>query len=123
MALWAPVAAHMVLIFALSSIARLPELPDAGLPHLDKVVHAALYGLLCFLFLRARTGKWRRPLTAALAISGIVFATVYGITDEVHQWFVPPRETDAWDLAADTAGAALAAGLLYAGIIRTRHDL
>ena len=51
------------------------------------------------------------------------FSTIYGVTDEGHQYFVPPRQTDVFDLMADAIGAAVSAGVLYAGIIRTRHGL
>ncbi len=33
---------------------------------------------------------------------------LYGVTDELHQLFVPLREPDPWDVAADTVGAAVA---------------
>lgn len=32
---------------------------------------------------------------------------VFGCSDEVHQWFTPLRETDGWDLLADTIGGFL----------------
>jgi VanZ family protein len=35
----------------------------------------------------------------------LVFATLYAVTDEFHQWFVPGRHADVWDVAADAAGA------------------
>ena len=110
----------MALIFGLSSIPRLPEIPGAGLPHLDKLVHVVLYATLCVLFLRARTRGWSQPVTAGGALLAVVFTVLYGISDELHQSFVPPREVDALDLAADAAGGAVAATALYAGIIRMR---
>ena len=49
-----------------------------------------------------------------MACLAVVIATVYGVTDEIHQRFVPPRQTDAWDVAADATGASLAALGAYA---------
>ena len=49
-------------------------------------------------------------------------AALYGASDEWHQSFVPGREVSALDLAADTAGAAIAAVALRAwAIIRARR--
>ena len=32
----------------------------------------------------------------------IICVIAFGITDEMHQWFVPQRQADVWDLVADT---------------------
>jgi len=37
----------------------------------------------------------------------ILFAVLYGITDEIHQLYVPNRNFDVGDLLADLAGATL----------------
>jgi VanZ family protein len=64
-----------------------------------------------------------RPVSVTVAASAVLFSTAYGLTDEIHQHFVPPRQMDGLDLLADASGAALAAVIMYAGIIRRRHDL
>ncbi|MFQ5875401.1 MAG: VanZ family protein [Dehalococcoidia bacterium] len=100
---WSAVVLYCGLIFFLSS------LPSKGvpLPHLfwgaDKILHALGYALLSFLLawalgLEKRTG----------ALIAIALASFYGVTDEVHQAFVPGREASAWDWFADTVGASLA---------------
>ena len=92
------------LIFWQSSGPLPPETPS--LPGLDKLAHAAVYALLAWLAARAfATLPWKAysgliPWTAAL------FAALYGLSDEVHQAFVPGRSADFWDLVADTLGAA-----------------
>jgi len=110
LSLWAPVALYMMFIFWLSSISRPPDLPS-GIS--DKAAHLLLYSGLGALLVRARAGGWRRPVTIGIAAAAIVMATLYGITDEVHQHFVPPREAEARDILADALGASLAAGALY----------
>lgn len=79
-------------------------------PHADKVVHAAAFGLLAGLvargFLAAGQGA-RRALWGAL-----LAASLYGALDEWHQSFVPGRDSDPWDWAADTSGALLGAALV-----------
>jgi len=73
-------------------------------PHGDKVVHFAVYGLLGTLACRpART--WRG------AVLAVVAASAFGASDEWHQSFVPGRSAEVADWVADTAGAACAAVL------------
>ena len=109
--LWAPVALYMMFIFWLSSISSPPDLPS-GVS--DKGAHVLLYSGLGALLVRARAGGWRRQVTLGIAAVAIVVATLYGISDEIHQSFVPPRQVEARDVLADAIGASLAAGALYA---------
>jgi len=111
LSLWAPVALYMMFIFWLSSISRPPDLPS-GIS--DKAAHVLLYSGLGALLVRARAGGWRRQVTIGIAAVAIVVATLYGISDEIHQSFVPPRQVEARDILADAIGASLAAGALYA---------
>ena len=46
-------------------------------------------------------------LKKSLFIAAIIFAGIYGITDEIHQYFVPGRYSSAGDVAADFFGAIL----------------
>ncbi len=108
--------ALMLGVFALSSHA-LPPVP-LNFPGLDKLVHATIYGVLAALMLRSmrhREGGYSRLQMAA----AIALASVYGMTDEVHQYFVPGRTADVLDWCADTAGA-LAAVAISAAWVRRR---
>ena len=106
--LWTPVLAYMAFILALSSISRTPDLSSGS----DKWLHAALYGGLAVLLVRALAGGWHRPVTMGVALRAVAIATAYGVTDEFHQFFVPLRVLDGLDLLADFAGAATAASVL-----------
>ena len=118
-ALWVPVAAYMAFIFALSSISRPPATPQG----FDKLLHSALYAGLGALFARARAGGWRVSSLRYVAAS-VVFGAVYGASDELHQYFNPPRNVEALDVVADAIGAGAGSGALYAwGIIRGRDGL
>jgi VanZ family protein len=100
----------MGLIFALSSIPSPPQLPSAiG----DKGGHAILYSGLAALIVRALAGGWRR-FGGVTAVAAVLYSMLYGVSDELHQLFVPTRMADVNDLAADTVGAAVAVVLLYA---------
>ena len=105
----------MLVIFTASSFSRLPTLPD-GVTDLD--AHFAVYGVLGALLARALELRGRarvRGITVALAT---IVATAYGMTDELHQAFVPGR-TPSWaDLGADLLGSLVGAGALWAcGIV------
>ncbi len=118
-ALWGPVLLYMAVIFGLSSISRPPAMPGGS----DKVLHALSYGLLGCLFARALT-RGRDPVTLRIAVLTVCFGAVYGASDELHQYFNPPRAVEAADVLADSIGAGLGAGVLYAwGIIRGRNGL
>ena len=118
--MWGPVVLYLAFIFTLSSIAHPPELPAGS----DKDLHALLYSGLGFLLARALAGGLDRTVTLTMAISTTVLVALYGVSDELHQYFVPPRQVELLDVVADTIGAGVAAFALYAwGIIRSRHGL
>ena len=107
--LWVPVLGWATLIFAVSSV---PDL-GTGLGGWDlalrKLAHAAEYAVLGALLLRA-TGRGR--LAFALG-------TVYAVSDEIHQAFVPGRMGAPLDVAIDAIGVAL--GVVLWQTIRTRR--
>jgi VanZ family protein len=94
---WAPPIAYAGLIFFLSSQSTFPHLPP-GLWDFDKLLHAVEYAVLALLLLRATGSAW-----VAFAL-----ASLYGVSDELHQSFVPGRSATVYDALADAVGAALA---------------
>lgn len=117
--LWLPVVAYMAFIFLLSSISNPPALPDGS----DKGLHTLLYSGLGLLFARALAGGWDR-VTPRIIIATVGFAALYGVSDEVHQYFNPPRNVEFLDVVADTIGGGLGSVGLYAwGIIHARDGL
>ncbi len=115
---WLPAAAWATTIFLLSSQPWLPSAPG-GLT--DKHGHALTFGVLALTCLFGMAGgAWHR-VTGGMAVLATVLAVVYGITDEWHQSFVPGRMADVADVAADAAGAAVAAGLGWAWAILLRR--
>ena len=108
---WVPVALYAGVIFYLSAQSHPEEqLPSFLLKDVsDKVLHGVEYGILAVLCYQA----FRRAAGPAVArqavVLAIVTASVYGVTDEVHQFFVPFRESSWQDWLADTIGAAIGA--------------
>jgi VanZ family protein len=82
-------------------------------PGEDKIVHACLYaGLACVVSMGLRrSGRTYAPWVLFLA--PILFAALYGVTDEFHQRFVPGRTCDVWDLTADACGAIIVQIAIY----------
>jgi hypothetical protein len=113
-------------IFILSSIPN-PTQPFTGdelflfiLTTAEHIIEYAILGFLLFHGFCSFGVDSRKAIILA-----IIFATLYGATDEVHQSFVPNRECDIKDLAADTLGAtigALAASLLK-GLLRKQNAI
>jgi VanZ family protein len=96
---WLPGAAWAAVIYWLSSQ---PSVPAPGIPHVDKAAHFGAYAVLGTLlaFAARRTGA---PIAAA-----VVMGMLYGISDEIHQMYVPGRSPDVVDWAADAAGVITA---------------
>jgi VanZ family protein len=96
------------LIFYLSS------LPGSAIPSpffsADKVFHLGAYALLGYLVARAYYGRTGR----VMLMPALLLCLLYGISDELHQSFVPDRTPSVLDVAADTVGACI--GI----VIRTR---
>jgi VanZ family protein len=116
MSLWGPVVAYMAVIFALSSMTRVAELPG-GMT--DKWAHFLEYAGLATLTTRALAGgRWAEVRVPAV-LGTLLIAVIYAFSDEIHQLFVPGREFDLRDIAADAIGAFVAAVAAWTwGIIR-----
>lgn len=104
------------LIFVLSSIPTLRPPEMLGFRPGDKLLHCLEYAVFGFLLHRSARVliKAAFPAAAAAAAAGIL----YGLTDEFHQFFVPGRQADPADWAADAVGAAL--GVLLAVRLQRR---
>ena len=117
--LWLPVVGYMAFIFVLSSIANPPTVLEGS----DKELHMLLYGGLGLLFARALAGGWH-GVTPRIVTATTLFVALYGASDELHQYFNPPRNVEILDVVADTIGGGLASIGLYAwGIIHARDGL
>jgi VanZ family protein len=99
-----PVIALMAAIF-LASASSNPPAP-AGVS--DKILHMAAYAALAVLVFRALSGGLPARLTRPAVVATLLITIGYGVTDEVHQMFVPQRSPELYDLFADAAGAVVA---------------
>lgn len=91
-------------------IFRLSAIPGSRVPgRFGNLGHFVSYAVLAALLYSAarRAGS---GITRGAAIA-ILVASLYGVTDEIHQAFVPGRIPDVADWAIDTLGAAAAAAV------------
>ncbi len=105
---WGPVCLWAGMIFVSSSMPVPPEAQALLLHGMDKVMHGFEYGILSYLVARAfrRTAPGWSPL--CIAVWAVLLSSLYGVSDEVHQAFVPTRTADPLDALADAAGAVVA---------------
>lgn len=105
-----PAVAYAALIFALSSFSvDVEELRPIF--RFDKLLHLVEYYILGYLLMRAFTTSDVPRLAASPVAVAILVGCAYGLSDEIHQAFVPNRSCDLRDWIADTAGAAIGAGI------------
>ena len=117
---WLPAIAYMATIVIASSQPTIAI--DMGyVPLRDKGVHFIEYGVLAILIAyalttrRTNTGERLTALAIAkLALWAIALTTIFGYLDELHQAFVPGRNSDALDLLADFIGSIAGTAIYFA---------
>ena len=100
---WFPVFIYCLLIFIQSSYPAPEQVPDWS--YFDKLLHVVCYAFLGVLFLRAfLTTRIKQNVRLVITFS-ILCSSLYGISDELHQHFVPFRNADLMDALADILGS------------------
>lgn len=110
---WFFTIAYMGIIFYFSSF----QMPDFPAPqNFDKVLHIVAYAILAILyylsFRKSGVNRW-------VFILSFLLTATYGITDEIHQLFVPGRDATLGDVLADSFGAIL--GSYLANMVSDRR--
>ena len=101
---WLPVIIYAAAIYIVSSISE----PLQGVelfPYSDKLLHIIEYAIFGFLMVRALCSLKSNKRILFLRIAAIAIVILYGLTDEIHQYFVPQRDMDIFDLFSDGLGA------------------
>jgi VanZ family protein len=108
----------MAAIFFASS---LPTVPKIVRDTSDLLLHFVAYAGLALLVIRAiAAGRWHLISFGSFVRAWLITAG-YGVSDEVHQSFVPGRFASVADWIADAAGAAVALGIAAAIQARARR--
>lgn len=79
----------------------------------DKLVHMIVYGVLAFSVIWGFSFPDRDVSSVKLALATTIFCTLYGISDELHQLFIPGRYPSPYDVLADGLGALLVSFFWY----------
>ncbi len=103
----------MALIFVISSF----ELEVPGIRHFplrDKGIHFLEYAVLGWLCAAASSRTWPSASAWRTAAFAVFISALWGLSDEIHQAFVPGRSSEVADVIADLFGsmAGAAASLL-----------
>ena len=99
-------AVYCAVIYWLSSQSHPPH-PSFRFSGSDKLAHLFLYGGLTTVVSWGLYSGRGGVSPRVQWIAPILFAVLYGVTDEIHQLFVPERSFDLWDLVANAFGAIL----------------
>ena len=108
---WLPVVIYCLAIFIQSSFPSSEKISQ--FPHVDKLLHMGGYGLLGILFFRAYKTTSLGSNMGRVVLLSILSASLYGVSDEIHQYFVPSRTADIIDALAGTAGSVLGVTACY----------
>ncbi len=76
---------------------------------------AAYYVLALLYFFALDKNRSPRPFLVTLTL-----CLLYGISDEIHQYYVPTRHPDIYDLGRDLLGAGMALFTVY--LIKKRRN-
>ena len=98
-----PVIVYAAVIFIFSCFHTVP-LPTIDKLSTDKIYHAIEYSIFGYLIIRLVNFKLRGNKIWLVIVISILFGALYGISDEIHQYYVPGRYFSYWDMAADAAG-------------------
>lgn len=103
---WLPVIIWAIVIFTVSSLSTFPKQVEQLLSF-DELAHAAEYAIFGFLLARAFANSKKENLKNNFRFFAIICAIIYGISDELHQYFIPLRTMSIIDLIYDCIGAAV----------------
>ena len=113
---WIPPIAYGGFIFYLSSKPIPIDLPPIA--YFDKVSHLGAYAVLCALILRAMRLSRPDGSPRSAAVIATALTILYGISDEIHQSFIPDRYAEVLDAVSDAIGAIGTAGVYL--FVRTK---
>ena len=116
-----PAILYAALIFILS--ASLSVAPPPGLVFEDKIYHFMEYGVFSFLLFLAFYHSRNEFLKKNVFFLSCIIGMAYGLSDEIHQSFVPGRSCEFLDFVADCLGVVLVQIGIWLYLKRRRNNL
>lgn len=119
-----PLKIHLSLILYMAGIFVMSSIPGDNLPKSefefsDKLVHAVVFMGLFILFFYSLKYQSKSVTLRKNSLSfAAIFSALYGLTDELHQRFVPMRSCELADWIADVTGVII--GMILTAIIERR---
>jgi VanZ family protein len=105
----------MGFIFYISSVSG-KDLPEIIVRHdmlfRFSIYHSCVYLVLGYLFRRALKNTYPDMVAKKVFLITVLFGVLYGVTDELHQVFVPYRTVSVLDVFNDGVGSFLGS-LIY----------
>lgn len=102
-----PMIVWAAALFIQSSIPG-DNIPEWSVLSHDKIIHFLIYIVFAVTVHRGIRNQQRFPLLAQHHwIATVVIVSVYGASDEFHQYFVPNRSCSVYDWGADSLGAVV----------------
>lgn len=108
---YVPLIIYWIMLFTATS------LPAANLPSVaisDKIKHfGAFFGLSVLLSLTLLYQNKNLLFKNYFLAAALVISSIYGLLDEIHQSFVPGRNSEFLDWVADSLGAAVGVFVVF----------
>jgi len=101
-----PAILYAMVIFGLSSLEKAP-LEIMPIWNIDKVVHLTEYAVFGMLLMLAFSGSRAVKFIQRPNFRSLLLGTLYGLSDEIHQYYVPGRICSVYDFTADVLGILL----------------
>lgn len=113
-----PALVWTIIIFVLLALPgnMLPNEQHFTVPQLDKFVHVFLFGSFVFLWSFYFAAKGQNGNLRKTFLLTMIVACLYGVAMEfIQKYFIPNRDFDIYDIAADCVGAL--GGFIIVGMI------
>ena len=103
---WLPVYVYAGVIFYFSSLPTIPPLIIEIYPE-TLIWHMIEYAIFSILLFRALINSKTTTFRENAIHLAIIISILYGVTDEIHQHFVPGRTSSLFDIIANSVGSTV----------------